>query len=405
MNRPVRIIKRDTEDSKELQPKKCEKTDRQITREIIRTVKGWISEFEQHRDDNHHVLKSNSVAIRTALLIGFMMLLGSSTNGNAQQLRDAFQKVEQAVVIVRTRQKELAPFPQDGMVSMDGLGSGVLISNDGKVLTAAHLVQTADNTVVEFPDGELISARVTGSAVDADVAILQLQSLPKNIAPVALGDSDKAEVGEEVFVIGALYGLSHTLTAGHISGRHRLDNRIGDTDAMEFLQTDAAINQGNSGGPMFNMDGEVIGIVTNIMSKSGGSEGLGFAATSNMARRLLLDQKPFWSGIEGILVKGNLAKALNLSQPAALLVERVAAESPGARAGIRAGSVRANIEGEELILGGDFILAINGLPFEATDENYTRIYASLTKLKPGNNMEIKVVRQGQIITLSIPINP
>jgi S1-C subfamily serine protease len=124
-----------------------------------------------------------------------------------------------------------------------------------------------------------------------------------------------------------------------------------------------------------------------------------------MARHLLLDQKPFWSGIEGILVKGDLARALNVSQPGALLVQRVAAESPAARAGIRAGSVRANIGGEDMILGGDIILAINGLPFDASDGSYSRIYASLTKLKPGNNLEIEILRQGQVLTLSVPINP
>ena len=343
--------------------------------------------------------------IRTVLLLGLVTLLGSATNSDAQQLRDAFRKVQQSVVVVRTHQKELAPFPQDGTVSLDGLGSGVLISSDGKVLTAAHLVQAADATVVEFSDGELIPARVTGAVVTADVALLQLQQMPANVAPVELGDSDKAEVGEDVFVVGAPYGLSHTLTAGHISGRLRPDNKIGDTDAMEYLQTDAAINQGNSGGPMFNMNGEVIGIVTNIMTKSGGSEGVGFAATSNLARQLLLDRKPFWSGIEGILVKGELARALNLPQPAALLVQRVAAGSPAARAGIRAGSVRANIEGEDLILGGDLILAINGLPFEATGGNYSRIYASMAKLKPGDNMEFKVARQGRVLTLTTPIIP
>ena len=211
-------------------------------------------------------------------------------------------------------------------------------------------------------------------------------TLRHRIVVAPLGDSDKVEVGDEVFVVGAPYGLSRTLTAGHISGRHSSDNKTIDAALMEFLQTDAAINQGNSGGPMFNMNGEVIGIVTRILSKSGGSEGLGFAATSKMARQLLLDQKPFWSGVEGFLLRGDLAKALNVPQPAGLLVQRVAEGSPAARAGVLAGSMRANIDGENLLLGGDIVLEVNGLPYEESDESYRRIYASLTKLKVGDSL-------------------
>ena len=107
-----------------------------------------------------------------------------------------------------------------------------------------------------------------------------------------LGDSDQVDVGDEIFVIGAPYGISRTLTAGHISGRRTLNKLNENTMGAEFLQTDAAINSGNSGSPMFNLKGEVVGIVSNIMSRSGGSEGLAFAATSNTARRVLLEQKP-----------------------------------------------------------------------------------------------------------------
>ncbi len=133
-------------------------------------------------------------------------------------------------------------------------------------------------------------------------------------------------------VVGAPYGLKHTLTVGHISGRRIFDDRIGSMNATEFLQTDAAINSGNSGGPMFNLAGEVVGVVNNIMSKSGGFEGLGFATTSKLARQLLLDHKMFWSGLDGLIIEGDLARALNLPQTAGFLVQRVAkGRPPGAR--------------------------------------------------------------------------
>jgi len=340
---------------------------------------------------------------QTAVSIGFLLMLGVWTRSNGQELRDAFRKVQQAVVLVRTQQKELAAYPQEGMVSLNGLGSGVLISNDGKVLTAAHLVQAADKTVVEFSNGELIPARVISSAIYADVALLQLEHTPIDAGAATLGDSDKVDVGDQIFVVGSPYGISNTLTAGHVSGRRALEKRIGSGSAIEFLQTDAAINRGNSGSPVFNLDGQVVGIISNIMSKSGGSEGLAFAATSNTARKLLLEQKPFWSGIEGVLVDGDLAKALNLPQPAGVLVQRVAEDSIAWRWGISSGKLRANVEGDELLLGGDIILGVNDIPVEEGSGSYDEIGASIGNLKPGENLVIKLLRHGQIVKLSIPL--
>jgi S1-C subfamily serine protease len=403
MNPKVRIIKHGDQRPKEQELDRLEEFSRPTTQEITTTIKLWVSEFkERRRAEEQHSRSAHRLAV-TASSLMLVLFLGSWSPGNGQQLRDAFHRVKQSVVIIRTQQKEVAPSPQGGMVSANGLGSGVLISSDGKILTAAHLVEAADATLVEFSDGEVIPARVLGAAHNADVALLQLAHPPANVVVAPLGNSDKMDVGDEVFLVGAPYGLSYTLTAGHISGRHSADNRISDSASTEFLQTDAAINQGNSGGPMFNLNGEVIGIVTNIVSQSGGSEGLGFAATSRMARQLLLDQKPFWSGIEGFLLKGDLARALNVPQPAGLLVERVADGSPAGRAGVIAGSMRANIAGEDLLLGGDIILEVNGLRFEDSNENYSRLYARLTKLKVGDNIVIKVFRQGQVVTLSVPI--
>ena len=123
----------------------------------------------------------------------------------------------------------------------------MLISNDGKVLTAAHVVQTADAALVEFPDGQDSIARVIASDVRADVALLQLQQPPKDITPATIGDSDQVEVGDQIFVIGAPYGISQTLTAGHLSGRRRIDKEGETQKYIELLQTDAAVNGGNSG--------------------------------------------------------------------------------------------------------------------------------------------------------------
>src|SRR6476660_414645 len=241
-----------------------------------------------------------------AFMLSLLTFSAISITTNAQEVRDAFRKVSQSVVIVRTKRVEVARSNDEPMSIVDGLGSGVLISSDGRVLTAAHVVQTADVASVEFQDGQAITARVIGSDVQSDVALLQLKEMPKGVMPARLGDSDKVEVGDQVFVIGAPYGISQTLSVGHLSGRHRL-NTNNQSTSVEFLQTDAAINTGNSGGPMFDMQGNVIGIVSSIMSRTGGSEGLAFATAANTAKRLLLDRKAFWSGIDGLLVSGDLA--------------------------------------------------------------------------------------------------
>jgi len=327
----------------------------------------------------------------------------SPSGAEAQQLRDLFKKVKDSVVTIRTEEKAVATAPQEGTVSMPGLASGVLVSDDGKVLTAAHVVQAVDKVVVEFGDGRIVRAHVVSSAVYADVALIQLDSVPQGAAPAGLGDSDKTEVGDEVFVVGAPYGLSRTLTAGHISGRKAPTSSLGSMSAWEFLQTDAAVNVGNSGGPMFNMNGEVIGIVCNIVTRSGGFEGISFAATSRIARTLLLERKPLWTGIEDILIGGDLAKILNLPQPAGLLVQKVGEGSFGWRAGLRPGTLRVSIEGNDLLLGGDIILEVNGIRILEDNVSQDQIYDCIGKLRPDEKVVLKVLRAGQIITLSSTI--
>ena len=342
---------------------------------------------------------------RAALLLTFLILPAAWMPADGQQLREAFRKVRQSVVIVRTKQVEVAPAPGQVMSVVDGLGSGVLISGDGRILTAAHVVQTADVARVEFSDGQEIDAHVIGSDVRADIALLKLDHPPTGIAPVPVGDSGKVEVGDQIFVIGAPYGIEQTLSAGHVSGRHQLDKNAESSGGVEFLQTDAAVNSGNSGSPVFTMDGEVVGIVSSIMSQSGGSEGLAFATASNTAKRLLLERRPIWSGIDGLLVTGDLAKALNLPQPAGLLVQRVGEGSIASRLGIQPGTLRVKVVGTDLLLGGDIILNVNGIQVMEDDGSYEPILNRIGALKPGDALVVIVFRQGQVVKLSTRIEP
>ncbi len=242
-------------------------------------------------------------------------------------------------------------------------GSGFLISPDGRVLTAAHLVEVAEEVSVKFPQSEKVHARVVSSEPLVDVALPQLERVPAGATVATLADSDNMEVGDEVFIVGAPLGLSQTMSYGHISGIRKPHRVFGDlsTGEEELLQTDASINGGDSGAPIFNLDGKAVGIVSFGFGESEGARGLNFVVTSNTARRLLLEQKPFWSGFEGYQLNGALAKAFNLPQSAGILVQRVASGSPAERLGLLPGNIVAVIDDEPVLLGGDIILAIEGV--------------------------------------------
>jgi len=267
------------------------------------------------------------------------------------------------------------------------------------------VVQTADAIVVEFLTGELLKARVVSSEPSADVALLQLERPPRAPLTARLGDSDTVQVGDQVFVVGAPLGNGHSLTVGHISAHRDRDGPLGRVSPVEFFQTDAAINPGDSGGPLFNMAGEVIGIVSYILSTSGGSEGLGFAVTSNVTRRQLLEQKSFWSGMSGYLISGDLARVLNLPPPGAgFLVQRIASGSPADRIGLHAGTVRATIGEDDLIVGGDIILEVEGIPL-AGPEGYVLARRRLTNLPPDEPITITILRAGLRLKLTGTADP
>jgi len=199
----------------------------------------------------------------------------------AETVGQVFRRVNATVVVIRTWERDIGQQSGAFTPTVAGLGSGVVIDSRGHVLTAAHVVQTVDEITVEFLDGHVSPARVIGSEPEADLALLELETPPFGMQVAGLGDSDAVEVGDQAFIVGAPYGIGHTLTVGHISARHKPNTVYSGMSLAEFLQTDAAINHGNSGGPMFSLRGEIVGIVSHIISKSGGFEGLGFVVTSN----------------------------------------------------------------------------------------------------------------------------
>ena len=332
-----------------------------------------------------------------------MVLAAPAAAANKEpSLAELFETVDPAVVEIATIQEIISDDGPAKMTRAGGLGSGFLISDDGLILTAAHVVQMAEDVAVRWVTGEVSKAKIISSNPNADVAIIQAETVPESIKPLVLADSDQVRIGDEVFIIGAPMTYAHSLTVGHVSARRVPKDLFGGIEPVELLQTDAAINEGNSGGPMFNMDGEVIGVVSHILSQSGGSQGLGFVVTSNMARIEMLEKKPFWSGIDGFQLTEGWAKIFNLPQDAGILIEGVAAGSASDKLGLQPGSHLAEIEGQKLTVGGDVILAIQGIPVGAEDFG-PKVNQAIDALGEDGLLELKVLREGRIISLSKPI--
>jgi len=335
--------------------------------------------------------------MKRLILIAVTALLINGTV-TAQQMRELVRKVDASVVVIKTVEKNVMRAPQPIFVSSPGLGSGILL-RDGKILTAAHVVQTADKIEVEFVDGQVVKAKVIASIPQADVAMLKLDWVPYNAVPAKIGDSDKMQVGDDLFIIGAPYGISHTLSVGHVSARRGSNVSFGPAVKLELLQTDAAINRGNSGGPVFNMAGEVVGVVSHIFSQSGGFEGLGFAVTSNVATKLLDTNKGFWSGIDGLLLTGQWSRIFNIPQPAGFLVQRVADNSPAQRIGLIGGTQSASIAGTDILVGGDIVLAVGSIAVAVDNDCTSRLFDYFRQLKSGETVTLKILRGGDIIEL------
>ena len=248
---------------------------------------------------------------KTVLLAGIILLAQQIT---AQNLADLFEQNKRSVVTVYTSES-VNTGTGDPRTFTDnmGLGSGVLV-RENIVLTAAHVVGNAEEIMVQFFDGETISARTTRISRIADVALITLDKPPVDPLVAVIGNSDETRIGEEVFVVGAPMGLPYSLSRGVISGRHSEEKLTSEGLMLEFFQTDAAINTGNSGGPMFNYQGEVVGIVSSILSRSGGFEGIGFAATSEIARSMLLSRSSKYFGVEAIILPYEMTRILNVPQ-------------------------------------------------------------------------------------------
>ena len=254
--------------------------------------------------------------------------------------------------------------------TVQSLGSGFVIDPAGYIVTNNHVIEGADEITINFANGDALDAKLIGTDPKTDIALLKLTEEPSEPLPfVPFADSDKTRVGDWVIAIGNPFGLGGSVSAGIISARSR-DINSGPYD--DFLQTDAAINRGNSGGPLFNMDGEVVGVNTAIFSPTGGSVGVGFSVPANIASNIVDQLREYgetrrgWLGVRIREVTDELAEGLELETASGALVEDVTAGGPAEDAGVEIGDVILSFDGKEITEMRELPRAVASTPIDET---------------------------------------
>lgn len=279
--------------------------------------------------------------------------------------------------------------PQEQAQPFEGLGSGVIIdAAKGYVLTNNHVINQAQKISVQLNDGREFDAKLVGSDEQSDIALLQLIK-PANLTQIAIADSDKLRVGDFAVAVGNPFGLGQTATSGIISALGRSGLNL---EGLEnFIQTDASINRGNSGGALLNLNGELIGINTAILAPGGGSIGIGFAIPSNMAKTLADQLIQFGEikrgllGIKGMEMSADIAKVMNLDVQRGAFVSEVLPNSGSAKAGIKS---------------GDVIVSLNGKPLNSFAELRSRIATT----EPGTKVKLGLLRDGKPVDVEVTLD-
>jgi Do/DeqQ family serine protease len=259
------------------------------------------------------------------------------------------------------------------------MGSGVIVTSGGRILTNAHVVNGADDIKVTVQDGTDYEAKIIGMDPKADLAVLQLKGKVPVLKPIGFGDSSQLRLGEVVLAVGNPFGVGKSVTMGIVSAKGR--GNMGIEEYEDFIQTDAAINQGNSGGALVNLRGELVGINTAIASRSGGYQGIGFAIPSNMARpimeMLVKDGKVVrgFLGVNIVTVTADLAKEQKLGASRGAVVADVQPNSPAAKAGL---------------VAGDVIVSLNGSEIRTGDV----LRNTIALIRPGTTVDLEVVGRG-----------
>ena len=319
-------------------------------------------------------------------------------------LAEIFERVEGGVVSVRV----ISPDPRS---QSGGSGSGFVYDEQGHIITNEHVVDGRGRITVTFLDGRSYNAEIVGVDPFTDVAVIRADSGPALLRPLPIGNSSAIRVGEPVAAIGNPFGLSGSMTSGIVSQLGRLlPAPESDFSIPDIIQIDAPINPGNSGGPLLNSAGEVIGMNTAIQTDTGQFVGIGLAVPSQtmlkVVPRLISDGEYLhpWIGVSGIDIYPDLARTLGLEDSRGFLISGVARGGPAERAGLRGSTVVVEVGGSPVSIGGDVILAVDGLDVRKIDD----ILVHLQREKSvGDSISLRILRDGteRLVTLTLDERP
>ncbi|MFP4321274.1 MAG: S1C family serine protease [Anaerolineales bacterium] len=325
-------------------------------------------------------------------------------------LPDLYDRVSPGVVFIQVRN-----FGDDAASQFfpsGGLGSGFVYDTQGHIVTNHHVVEGATNIDVVFQDGTQARAEIIGTDPDSDLAVIRAQDVPVDrLVPLELGDSGAVRVGEEVVAIGNPFGQTWTMTRGIISAVGRANRAQTGFSIAEMIQTDAAMNRGNSGGPLLNLRGEVIGVNTMIFTETNASSGVGFSVPVNTVRRvapelIVAGEYDYtWIGITGGDLNLDIIELMNLPRDTrGVLINDISQGGPAEAAGLRGSTDTGRINGLGYEIGGDVIIGIDGTPIVGIDE---LIGYLAENTRPGDDVQVLIIREGAetVIPVTLQTRP
>jgi S1-C subfamily serine protease len=334
--------------------------------------------------------------------------------GKQRSINEIYRASAPAVVHIETTTRVRQPAnpffgnPFGTTSTQRALGSGFVIDKAGHIVTNYHVVQGASVIEVSFSNNERFKARVVGVDPSTDVAVLKVNVKSRALKTLTLGNSDGVRVGDQVIAIGNPFGLDRSVTEGIVSAVQRRIEAPNNYSIAHIIQTDAALNHGNSGGPLLNAQGEVIGVNAQIETGGGqdqGNVGIGFAIPINTVKDVVAElirhgkvEHPFL-GIEGKSLQPDIARLFHLPVTSGVLVASVRPNSGAAKAGLRAGTNQVTVAGESWPAGGDVIVNVDGLPVPTIE----RLIDVIAAKKPGDRIDLEVVRGTTRIQLKVTL--